>query len=92
MVNDLLRRVQEVLRREGAEGALRVRVRLGALAHCTEEGLRGRWSLAVRDTALAQAQLDVDVSHDLNDPRAQSIVLEDIVLNGEEPSGAFGRT
>jgi len=81
MVADLVRHVKDVLAREGTDRAAAIRVRLGALAHCSEEGLRGRWALAVRDSPLAGARLEVEVSQDLHDPGAQAIRLESVVLD-----------
>jgi len=82
MVRDLVRRVDEVVRAEGVARPTGVHLWLGALAHCSEAGLRDRWQVEVHGTPLAAVRLDVRVSTDLNDPRAQSIVLERVDLEG----------
>jgi hydrogenase nickel incorporation protein HypA/HybF len=89
MVRDLVRRAEEIRRAEGTARLASVRVWLGALAHCSEDGLRGRWAIAVRDTPLASARLEVDVSEDADDPRAQSIVLESVGV--DPPEGEHAR-
>jgi hydrogenase nickel incorporation protein HypA/HybF len=88
MVRDLVRRVEEVVRDAGAERPSGVRLWLGALAHVTEAGLRDRWALAVRGTPLAGARLEVDVSTDIADARAESIVLESVQVATREAAHA----
>lgn len=80
MVRDLVRKIEEVARREGSPRVTRVRLWVGALSHLTAGGLRDRWSLATERTPAEGSALDLTVSTDPNHPRSTEIVLESIDL------------
>jgi hydrogenase nickel incorporation protein HypA/HybF len=75
MLQDLRRKLVEVVGQEGGPRVLRVRLWVGALSHVSEEQLRRQWSRVVEGTGAHSAALDVTTSGDLNDPRAQGLVL-----------------
>lgn len=80
MVRDLVRKVEEVARTEGAPRVTKVRLWVGALSHLTANGLRARWPDATRRTAADGSALDLTVSVDPQDPRATEVVLESVDL------------
>ena len=79
---DLTRKVEEVAREHHLRRVSRVRLRVGALSHLTEEGLRRRWELAVRGTIAEGAALVVETSRDPTDPRAADVLLESLDGDG----------
>ncbi|MGA7861697.1 MAG: hydrogenase maturation nickel metallochaperone HypA [Thermoplasmata archaeon] len=78
MLQDLRRKLVEVAGREGAPRVARVRLWVGALSHVSEEQLRRQWPRVVEGTPAQSAALDVTASRDLEDPRAQGLVLMSI--------------
>ncbi|HTW55706.1 MAG TPA: hydrogenase maturation nickel metallochaperone HypA [Thermoplasmata archaeon] len=86
LVRDLLREVDRVARQHPGATVRRVDVWVGALAHLTEDGLRGIWSEASRGTVAAGAELGVELSSDRTDPRAQGVVLARLVVDDERRS------
>jgi hydrogenase nickel incorporation protein HypA/HybF len=85
MLQDLRRKLIEVADREGVPHVTRVRLWVGALSHVSETQLRREWPRVVDGTAAQSAALDVTTSQDVNDPRAQGLVL---VSLGVEESGS----
>jgi hydrogenase nickel incorporation protein HypA/HybF len=84
VLHDLLRKVDEVARANGASRITRVQLWVGALSHFSESSLRARWNLAVPGTVAEGARLELEVSDDRSDPRAQGVVL---VSLDTEPAG-----
>lgn len=82
LLRDLLGKLDEVAATDGASRVTRVRVRLGALAHLTESGLRNRWPAATQGTRAEDSVLEVVVSSDPRDPRAGDVVLESVDVAG----------
>jgi len=88
VLHDLLRKVDEVARANGAPRILRVKLWVGALSHFSATSLRERWTLAVPGTVVEGAQLELEVSEDRSDPRAQGVVLVSLDAEPrEEPPG-----
>jgi hydrogenase nickel incorporation protein HypA/HybF len=78
LMNDLMAKIQDVARSEGASRVSGVRVTLGAYAHISAEHFREHFKQGARGTLAEGARLDVRESDDTKDPRAQEIVLESI--------------
>lgn len=89
LLKDLRRKLLEVTDREGAPRVARVRLWLGALSHVSERQLRDEWPRVVEGTPAQSAALDVTTSHDLEDPRAQGLVL--VSLDVEERGSTHER-
>jgi hydrogenase nickel incorporation protein HypA/HybF len=71
----------ESLAREQHAGRVRgVRVWLGALSHFSAEHFREHFQEASRGTIAEDATLEIEVSADPGDPRAQDVILESIDL------------
>lgn len=86
MLQDLRRKLIEVADKEGVLQVARVRLWVGALSHVSEEQLRRQWPRVVEGTAAQNAALEVTASRDLEDPRAQGLVLLSIAV---EESGSI---
>lgn len=80
LLRDLLKKLAEI--DAGNTGTIAVvRIRIGALAHISEEHFREHWDHAIVGHPAQGAELLVDVSTDERDPRAQEIVLESVDID-----------
>ncbi len=82
LLRDLVRKVEEVTRAQEALRASSVRLWVGALSHFSEATLRSRWPEAVRGTPAEGSRLEVEVSGDVNDPRATGLLLVSLDVEG----------
>jgi hydrogenase nickel incorporation protein HypA/HybF len=87
-LRDLRRKLDDVARTNGVVRFARVRLWVGALSHFSEASLRGRWEETVVGSAAEGARLDLEISEDRSDPRAQGVVLVSVDAASE---GAPGR-
>lgn len=78
LIEDLVRRIEATARAEGADRVIRIRVRLGALSHFTEEHFREHFVDASRGTAAEGAAVEAALDTDTTSPGAQGVVLESI--------------
>ncbi len=74
-------KVEELAAASGGARVRRLRVWCGALSHLTERMLREQLAERGRGTALEGAEVEVVCSTDLDDPRAQGVVLESVPLD-----------
>ncbi len=86
VLKDLLKKVDSVARAHGVDRVASVRLWVGALSHFSERSLRERWALAAPGTVARGARLDVVVSEDRSDPRAQGVVLVSLEPVPPEPA------
>lgn len=87
LLRDLRR---QVLATADGRPVTRVRLWVGALSHVTEPMLQEHWAELVDGTPASGATLDVEVSADLDDPRAQGVVLRSLDV-AEGSAGPTGR-
>ncbi|MBT3923371.1 MAG: hydrogenase maturation nickel metallochaperone HypA [Nitrospina sp.] len=80
LMADLMRKINAIGQEQKAERVVRVKVKLGALSHISAEHFREHFIQAVQGSCAEQAQLDVEVLTDLNDPQAQDILLESVEI------------
>ncbi len=80
LMNDLIRKIEKTAQAEGASRVVRVRVRLGALSHLTEEHFREHFDAAACGTVAEGAEVDAEVAGEPTAADAQSVVLEEIEL------------
>jgi hydrogenase nickel incorporation protein HypA/HybF len=92
LFRDLRTKMIEIAEVERVPRIARVRVWVGALAHLSEARLREAWPDLVRGTPAEGSRLEVELSLDATDPRAQGIVLAsvDVPREGYDASGAGG--
>jgi hydrogenase nickel incorporation protein HypA/HybF len=74
----LMSKLEALAREQRAIRVKGVRVWLGALSHFSAEHFRDHFQEAARGTLAENAALEIEVSADLADPRAQDVVLESI--------------
>jgi hydrogenase nickel incorporation protein HypA/HybF len=80
LLRDLLARIDSVAKEQGCRRVLKVRVKLGALAHISPEHFREHFEIASPGTAAEGAELEVELLEDINDPNAQGIILDSLEL------------
>ena len=76
LMSGLMTKLESLAREQHAKRVKRVRVRLGALSHFSAEHFREHFEHASRGTLAEHALLDIELSTDIADPRAQDVVLE----------------
>jgi len=77
LLTDLVREIEAVAAREGAEKVVAVKVRVGPMSHMTPAHFVEHFVDATRGTVAEGARCDVEPI-DPRDPLAQSIVLESV--------------
>lgn len=80
VMDDLLREISHVVRREGATRVRRLRVTLGALANMTPEHFREHLEAVAPDTPVEGAEIQCDCATDPGAPGAQGIRLRSLEL------------
>lgn len=80
LLDDLMRKIDEVARAEGGVRVRRIRVHLGVLSHFTVEHFREHFADAARGTLAEGADVVATLGDDPEDPRAQGVVLESVEL------------
>ena len=78
LIDDIVRKLDEVARENGATRITRINVRLGALSHFTPDHFREHFVDASRGTIAEGAVIDAFVVDDIHDPRARQVVLEQV--------------
>jgi hydrogenase nickel incorporation protein HypA/HybF len=78
LMSDLVRRIELIAQAEHAQRVVNVRVRFGALDHTSPDHFREHFVRAVAGTVAQGAELEVELSDDVTDPQAQSVVLESV--------------
>lgn len=92
LLRDVMSRIDEIARVEGATRVTRVQVRLGALSHFTPAHFREHFEDASLGTVAEGAVVDAQVVGDATSAGASEVVLEsvEIELPDPEPAGAGG--
>lgn len=85
LMTDLMRKIDEVARADGAARVTRVSVRLGALSHFTAEHFREHFADASRGTLAEGAEVDAVLESDVHAPDAAGVVLESVELESPDP-------
>ncbi len=83
----LMRQLANVARTHHARRVTVVRVTLGALSHISPAHFQDHFERAIRGTVAEGCLLEIEVSPDPRDPRAQDIVLDSVDV---EPTTADG--
>jgi len=78
LMDDLMRKIEEVAHENGGVRVTRVSVRLGALSHFTPEHFREHFADASRGTLAEGAEVEAVVDGDLDAPGASGVVLESV--------------
>ncbi len=75
LINDLVNKIETIAAQQNATKITNVKVRLGALSHISADHFRGHFVDGVKGTVAQGAQLETEMSEDMDDPQAQDIVL-----------------
>jgi hydrogenase nickel incorporation protein HypA/HybF len=78
LMTDVVRKIDEVARADGAVRITKVGVRLGALSHFTEEHFKEHFVDAARGTIAEGAAVDAVLDADITNPRARDVVIESV--------------
>ena len=78
LLNDLMNKIEAVVRDHDAERATKVTVKLGALSHISPEHFREHFDQRRPGSVAEHAELEVYASEDQSDPMAQEMVLESL--------------
>ena len=78
LMTDLMRKIEEVARRDGAIRVTKISVRLGALSHFTPDHFRDHFEDASRGTIAEGAEVDALLEDDVHAPDASGVVLASI--------------
>ena len=78
LMDDLMAKIESEAQAAGASRVTRVRVRLGALSHFTEEHFREHFADAARGSVAEGAEVETELRADPTEPEAQGVVLEEI--------------
>jgi hydrogenase nickel incorporation protein HypA/HybF len=77
---DLMRRIDDIAKAEGARRIVGVSIWLGALSDMSAEHFAEHFERAAAGTIAAGARLDISVSDDLGDANAQHLVLKSVAV------------
>ena len=78
LIANLMDRIDEIARTEGAQRVVGVSVWLGALSHMSQAHFIEHFEQAAAGTIAEGAQLDITLSADTNHANAQDLVLESV--------------
>jgi hydrogenase nickel incorporation protein HypA/HybF len=81
LIHGLMRQLQKLAQAHGADRVTAVKVKVGALAHCSPEHFREHFAQASRGTVAEGARVDVELALDEFDPQAQDIILDEFEIS-----------
>jgi hydrogenase nickel incorporation protein HypA/HybF len=88
LIRDVMARIGEVARAEGATRVTAVRVRIGALAHVTPEHFREHFEDAARGTVAEGATVHAEVVGEATSATARDVVVETVEVELADPGSA----
>lgn len=80
LIQGLMRQLRNLAEAQGAERVTAVKVKLGALTHCSPEHFREHFNQAAQGTFAEGARVEVEVSTDEYEPYAQNIILDEFEI------------
>jgi hydrogenase nickel incorporation protein HypA/HybF len=78
LMEDLIGKIESEAKAQRAVRVTRIRVRLGALSHFTEQHFREHFEDAARGGVAEGAEVETELRADPTEPEAQGVVLESI--------------
>jgi hydrogenase nickel incorporation protein HypA/HybF len=84
LLRDIVRKIDQVARAQGARRVRGVTVWIGGLSHLTEAAFRARFPIAAEGTPAEGATVRIEQSHDVSDPRAQGVVLVSVDVDADD--------
>lgn len=86
LMQDVMRKIEEVALTGGGTRVTRVSVRLGALSHFTREHFREHFEDSSRGTIAEGAEVEAVLDGDIADARARDVVLESVEVEMPDPA------
>lgn len=83
LMRGLMRQIESLAEREGAQAVTSIRLRLGALSHFSPEHFREHFAQVAPGTRAAGATLEITASDDVHDPHAQDVLIESVEVEVE---------
>ena len=84
LINNLLAKIDTVVKSHGGRRAVSVEVWLGALSHLSKDRFAYYFEQFSRGTSAENAWLDIELSDDIDDPDAQQVLLRNIEVEVED--------
>lgn len=84
LINNLLGKIDSVVKDTGGRRAVSVEVWLGALSHLSRDRFADYFQQFSAGTVAEDAWLDIHVSEDRDDPNAQQVLLRNVEVEIEE--------
>lgn len=78
LMNDLMAKIEAIVKENNAQRAVSVDVWLGALSHMSPGHFTEHYNESSAGTIAEGAKLNITLSEDINDPNAQQILLRNI--------------
>lgn len=78
LLNNLMGKIESIVREQEAQRATKVTIKLGAFSHISSEHFREHFDQKKPGTVAENAELVVYKSDDETDPMAQEMILESI--------------
>lgn len=83
LIEDLLRKVESLVKENGGQRAAVISLRIGPLAGIQADHLREHFQMAAPGTVAEGAELRISVSEDLTGPDPASVLLESVEIETE---------
>ncbi len=77
-MNDLMAKIESIVKENQAKRAVSIDVWLGALSHMSPDHFTEHYNESSAGTIAEGARLNITLSEDINDPNAQQILLRNI--------------
>ena len=84
LINNLLAKIDTVVKSHGGKRAVAVEVWLGALSHLSKDRFADYFEQFSRGTSAEGAWLDIELSNNIDDPDAQQVLLRNIEVEVED--------
>ncbi len=78
LMNDLMAKIEAIVKQNNAAKAVEIDVWLGALSHMSPDHFTEHFDESSPGTVAEGAKLNITLSEDINDPNAQQILLKNI--------------
>jgi hydrogenase nickel incorporation protein HypA/HybF len=85
LINDLIRRIEQLANEQKGSRISAVHIWLGALSHMSKSHFVDHFELAANGGVAGNAVLNIMVSTEINHPNAQHIILESVEFEHESP-------
>lgn len=78
LMDNLMRKILSLAKKESADQVTKVSVKLGALSHMSPEHFKEHFDISAKGTIAENATIDAEEDQDVNNPNAQTILLKSI--------------